>query len=345
MMSGLDQERLSIVGPLVVVAAMAASAALIMALMPLMQRYALARPNARSSHREPTPQGGGIAVCAATLGVAGAALVLPHAQLGHLAELGPLFAAVVVMAVVGALDDIRPGPVAPRLAVQLAAVSAVIASLPDELRVVPTLPFGIERALFVVGGTWFVNLVNFMDGIDWITVAEIVPVTGGLALIGTLGGLPPNGILIALALLGAMIGFAPFNRPVARLFLGDVGSLPIGLITGWLLVLVAGRGHLAAALLLPLYYLADASLTLLRRLLNGERVWQAHRTHFYQRATDNGLTVRQIVARIFAVNLALVALAVGSVAVPSRLVSAVTLATGGAMVAWLLSQFSRKRRP
>src|SRR4029077_15515318 len=128
--------------------------------------------------------------------------------------------------------------------------------------------------------------VNFMGGIDWMTVAEMVPLTAGLAVIGLLGALPPEGIVVALSLNGAILGFAPFNRPTAKLFLGDVGSLPIGLLTGWLLVLLAGSGHLTAALLLPLYYLADATLTLLRRLSNGERVWQAHRTHYYQRATD-----------------------------------------------------------
>ena len=87
-----------------------------------------------------------------------------------------------------------------------------------------------------------------------------------------LGALPGDAALVALALCGAMVGFAPFNRPVARLFLGDVGSLPIGLLLGWLLILLAGSGHLAAALLLPLYYLADATITLLRRSANGEPV-------------------------------------------------------------------------
>ena len=100
---------------------------------------------------------------------------------------------------------------------------------------------------------------------------------------------------------------------MARIFLGDVGSLPIGLLFGWLLVLLAGNGHLAAALLLPLYYLADATITLLRRLTNREPFWQAHRTHFYQRATDRGFSVSgEIVAQRFAVNVALVALAIGA---------------------------------
>ena len=102
------------------------------------------------------------------------------------------------------------------------------------------LPWWLERALLVLGGLWFVNLVNFMDGIDWMTVAEAVPISAGVVLLGIAGGLPAPAVIVALALLGAMIGFAPFNRPVARLFLGDVGSLPIGLLLGWLLVLWRG---------------------------------------------------------------------------------------------------------
>jgi UDP-N-acetylmuramyl pentapeptide phosphotransferase/UDP-N-acetylglucosamine-1-phosphate transferase len=140
-----------------------------------------------------------------------------------------------------------------------------------------------------------------------------------------------------------MIGFAPFNRPVAKLFLGDVGSLPIGLLVGYLLLVLAGRGHLAAALLLPLYYLADATLTLLRRLLRRERVWHAHRTHFYQRATDNGLSVRAVVWRVFAVNVVLALLAVATVLLPGLTVSLGALALGAALVAWLLADFSRRR--
>jgi UDP-N-acetylmuramyl pentapeptide phosphotransferase/UDP-N-acetylglucosamine-1-phosphate transferase len=140
-----------------------------------------------------------------------------------------------------------------------------------------------------------------------------------------------------------MLGFAPFNRPVARLFLGDVGSLPLGLMMGWLLALLAGRGHLAAALLLPLYYLADATITLLRRLAKGERLWEAHRTHFYQRAIANGFTASQVTARVFALNVALAALAVVTVLAPGLLVEAIALALGTALVLATLVQWSRPR--
>ncbi|MGB7040568.1 MAG: glycosyl transferase, partial [Xanthobacteraceae bacterium] len=127
--------------------------------------------------------------------------------------------------------------------------------------------------------------------------------------------------------------------------LGDVGSLPIGLMLGWLLVLVAGNGAPVAAILLPLYYLADATITLLRRVLNGEKVWQAHRSHFYQRATDHGLTVIQIVRRVFVVNLLLAALALATVLRPSREFDIGALIAGAVLVAWLLLSFVRSRRP
>jgi UDP-N-acetylmuramyl pentapeptide phosphotransferase/UDP-N-acetylglucosamine-1-phosphate transferase len=151
-------------------------------------------------------------------------------------------------------------------------------------------------------------------------------------------------MVVALVLCGAMLGFAPFNRPVAQVFLGDVGSLPIGLLLLWLLVLTAGHGHLAAALILPLYYLADATVTLLRRLLNGEPFWQAHRTHFYQKATDRGFSVSQVVARVFAVNLALIALALLTVFVPGFATQIAALAASTLLVGWLLFVFARGKR-
>jgi UDP-N-acetylmuramyl pentapeptide phosphotransferase/UDP-N-acetylglucosamine-1-phosphate transferase len=320
------------------------SVGLIVVLRPLLARYALARPNARSSHSIPTPQGGGIAIVAATIAVSyGAWSFLPASAVGIISP-AILLAAVVLIAAVGIMADIHPIAVTLRLLLQALAVAMAIYTLPVELRVLPILPWWIERVALIVGGLWFVNLVNFMDGLDWMTVAEVVPITAALAAIGVLGILPPQATIISLALCGAMIGFAFFNRPVAKLFLGDVGSLPIGLSLGWLLVLVAGNGGRAAAILLPLYYLADSSLTLARRLMSGEQVWQPHRSHFYQRATDRGFRVIEVVARVFFVNLVLAALALATVLKPSRELDIAALGAGIVLVAWLLIDFSRGRR-
>jgi UDP-N-acetylmuramyl pentapeptide phosphotransferase/UDP-N-acetylglucosamine-1-phosphate transferase len=319
-------------------------AGLIFFIRPWLQRYALAQPNARSSHKIPTPQGGGIAVVAATTVVAYGAFFFFASGSSGAAPSPILFAAVIVMAGIGVTADLRPISVAPRLLLQILTVAAVSYALPADLRLVPALPWWVERILMVLGGVWFVNLVNFMDGLDWITAAEVIPITAALAVIGLCGMLPPSAIFISLALCGAMVGFAYFNRPVAKLFLGDVGSLPIGLLLGWLLVLLAGNGGRAAALLLPLYYLADSTLTLLRRLMKGEPVWQAHRSHFYQRATDGGFTVIAVVARVFAINLGLAALAITIVILPGRFNDLAALTVGAALVAWLLTVFARGER-
>jgi UDP-N-acetylmuramyl pentapeptide phosphotransferase/UDP-N-acetylglucosamine-1-phosphate transferase len=317
--------------------------ALIVLLRPYLKRYALARPNARSSHTIPTPQGGGIAIVIATIVLTAIIVIAAGPSSPETAErLWPVFAATAFIALVGAIDDIRTIAIAPRLLLQTISVAVVIATLPAELQVLPMLPWWVERALLLLAGVWFVNLVNFMDGIDWMTVAEVVPLIGGVILIGLFSSaLPAPAMVVALALGGAMLGFAPFNRPVARLFLGDVGSLPIGLLLLWLLVLTAGSGYLAAALILPLYYLADATLTLLQRLLNGEPFWQAHRSHFYQRAVDRGYSVSQVIARVFALNLTLIVLALFTIFVPGIASAIAALAVSALLVGWLLLTFAR----
>jgi UDP-N-acetylmuramyl pentapeptide phosphotransferase/UDP-N-acetylglucosamine-1-phosphate transferase len=323
-----------------VVGAALATFALTLALYPLMERYALARPNARSSHAHPTPQGAGMAIVAVTV-IAAALCAVLFPGFGAPA-LAPILAAAIGLAVVGAVDDIRTLEALPRLAIQSVAVLAVLVALPPQFHVLPPVPLLLERAVLFVALLWFVNLVNFMDGIDWMTVAEVVPLTVGLALFGFLGALPSEGTLLALALGGAMLGFAPLNRPVARVFLGDVGSLPIGLMLGWLLVLLAAH-HLVAALLLPLYFLADATITLLRRFAKGERVMQAHRSHFYQRATVGGLSVSAVVGRVAMLNVGLIVLAAATILNPSLLVQVAALALGCVMVGALLYRFDRAK--
>jgi UDP-N-acetylmuramyl pentapeptide phosphotransferase/UDP-N-acetylglucosamine-1-phosphate transferase len=344
MMMELVIGRLLLLGAAALLA-LVLGAALLKLLQPWLARYALARPNARSSHRDPTPQGGGIAVVAATLVVAcGAAVLSPVLAQADKNQLLVLTGTTALLALVGAIDDLRPLPATVRLALQCAAVAALIAMLPSDLQILPDVPWWIERAALLLAGVWFVNLVNFMDGIDWMTVAEVVPVSGALVVLGLAGALPLFPAVIAAALLGAMLGFAPFNKPVARLFLGDVGSLPIGLLLGWLLLELAASGHLAAAIILPLYYLCDATITLLRRILHGEQFWQAHRSHFYQRATDNGFSVPSVITHVVLVNVALAGLALVTVQARSTWASLFAVAVGLAVVAWLLLTFARTKR-
>jgi UDP-N-acetylmuramyl pentapeptide phosphotransferase/UDP-N-acetylglucosamine-1-phosphate transferase len=339
-----DKQTLSLAAALFA-AAGCISAGLIVVLRPFLIRYALARPNARSLHAIPTPQGGGIAVIAATLGMAlagAAALRLPASDWRMLAALS---LAAIGLAIVGGVDDVRPLPAAPRLLLHVALAAVVIYAMPAELRFVEAVPLVVERAVLAVALAWFVNLTNFMDGMDWMTVAEIAPVCAALAIFAWLGVLPAWLGLVALALCGAMIGFAPFNAPVARLFLGDVGSLPIGLIVGYCLIQLAARGDFAAAIVLPLYYIADSGLTLARRLARGAPVWISHREHFYQLAAARGLPVAACGARVSLVTLLLLGLAIASHAAGRTFVSTLCLAAGGAAAALLLYSLAKGAPP
>jgi UDP-N-acetylmuramyl pentapeptide phosphotransferase/UDP-N-acetylglucosamine-1-phosphate transferase len=273
---------LNLAGGLMLIAgAGIATAALIMLIMPLLRRYALARPNARSSHSAPTPQGAGAAII-----VTPVVLLLTAWLWGAEAD-GNAWAirlamAIVLLAATGALDDIFQLPVLLRLIIQFAAATLVVFAVPENMRIIPFLPGWLETAGLVIGLVWFINLTNFMDGIDGITVVEVTSIAMGVVLVHAVtDSVAITSVsVVAIGLIGALVGFAPFNRHVASVFMGDVGSLPIGALTGWMMIVLAAEGYIAAALLLPLYYLADATTTLFRRWRRGERLQEAHRSHF-----------------------------------------------------------------
>ena len=250
----------------------------------LLRWQVLDRPNRRSSHDAPTPRGAGLALIPLTL-LAWALWGVSHAPLPS--GLPLVLAGAVVLAGLSWLDDMKGLPAALRFAVQAAAVALGLYGLGDGLPLFQgLLPLWLDRLAAGFVWLWFVNLFNFMDGIDGITGAETVSVALGLALCLALAGGAPVALALALLLAGATLGFLPWNWAPAKIFLGDVGSVPLGYLLGWLLLLAAGQGLWAPALILPLYSLADATLTLVKRGLRGEKVWRAHREHAYQRAVQ-----------------------------------------------------------
>ena len=262
----------------------------------LARREILDRPNERSSHWVPTPRGGGIAVTGSVL-LAWIALALtgsaPSGVLGIV--LGAAF-----LAVVSWVDDLRGLSPLLRLTVQTAAVMIGLSALPE--------PHSLLR-LAVAGflWVWWVNLFNFMDGIDGLAASEAAAISAGLVLFASLGASSDPALRgLAAAVIGAAIGFLAWNWSPARIFLGDVGSVPLGYILGFLLLGLALRGYWKIALILPLYFLADATITLMRRLFRGEQVWQAHREHFYQQAVRRGLGHAAVVKRVIASDLVLI---------------------------------------
>jgi UDP-N-acetylmuramyl pentapeptide phosphotransferase/UDP-N-acetylglucosamine-1-phosphate transferase len=276
----------------------------------LTRRAVLDRPNERSSHAVPVPRGGGIAVMA---GVAAAwvwlaATTLPSADV--VPWLTPL-AAALALAALSFADDLRDLGAGLRLGVQALAVAVGLWALDGRGALAAVAPAWIDLPLTALGWLWFVNLYNFMDGIDGITGTETVSLGVGLAGLAALGLAPPSVTGPAVALAAAAVGFLVWNWHPARIFLGDVGSVPLGYLLGFLLILVAGTGlvGLAAAVTLPLVYLADATITLARRVARGESPARAHREHFYQRAVIGGSSHASVCVRIAAVNACLASLA------------------------------------
>jgi UDP-N-acetylmuramyl pentapeptide phosphotransferase/UDP-N-acetylglucosamine-1-phosphate transferase len=270
----------------------------------LRRRAVLDRPNARSSHTAPTPRGGGIAVMAA---------LLPAWSLLALVAAPPATLAAVLgaagLALVSFADDLRPRPALLRLLAQIAAVALGLGFLPGAGGVFQgLLPPAVDIALSALLWIWFINLYNFMDGIDGIAGAETAAIGFGLALLGLFHRNASAAGQVALGTSAAMaaLGFLRWNWHPARIFLGDVGSVPLGYLLGWLLLATAAAGFWKAALLIPACYLFDATLTLLRRALRGERVWEAHREHLYQRLVQRGWRHDRVVRWLIVLDVALV---------------------------------------
>lgn len=272
----------------------------------LKRRAILDIPNERSSHVEIVPRGGGIAVTGGILLGCIAWLSYDPDEVFALALLG-----MAALALVSWIDDRRGGlPVRLRLGMQMAAIGLVLAILPDSITVTHGLvPVWLERIVLFLAWVWFTNLFNFMDGINGISGVEMVAVGTGAVLVTEIsfeGAVHGPALILA----AAAIGFLPWNWGKAKVFLGDVGSVPAGYMLGLFLLFLAVSGAWAAALILPMYYWFDATVTLLRRLARREKVWQAHRSHFYQQGARKLGSHTAVAGRIAVLNLLLVGLAV-----------------------------------
>ncbi|MDA1308017.1 MAG: glycosyltransferase family 4 protein [Proteobacteria bacterium] len=286
----------------------------------LTQRQVFDQPNERSSHSIPTPRGGGIAVLAAIL----IAWFIGLAQsTGDITAELIILGAAVALGFVCFIDDLRGLRALPRLLAQCAAVAPGLWFLAGRGGLFSDfLPLALDLAATGFLWLWFINLFNFMDGIDGITGVEIAMIGVGLAGLAATGMIPVTLLDPAIALTAAALGFLVWNWRPARIFMGDVGSIPVGYLIGWLLISAAqgspgqndgmrvgANEGLAISLMLPAYYLADATITLVRRLAKRENIFQAHRQHFYQQAIIRGLGHATVCRAIILANVGLIATA------------------------------------
>jgi UDP-N-acetylmuramyl pentapeptide phosphotransferase/UDP-N-acetylglucosamine-1-phosphate transferase len=248
----------------------------------------------------PVPRGGGIAILLVLLSVW--AWIEPGLWLVLLAGAG--------LAAAGWWDDVKGLGPWPKLIAQAIAVAIGLHFLGPVTRGWLAAPLDLLLAGFA--WLWFVNAFNFMDGIDGIAGVEAISIALGLTVLGLWFASYGDLAALATALAGAVLGFLFWNWHPARIFLGDVGSQGLGYLIGFLLLRVASEGAWAAALILPLYFLADASFTLLKRLKAGKNIMSAHADHIYQESVRRGRSHAQVATAVLIANVALVLFALGA---------------------------------
>ncbi|OJY06403.1 MAG: glycoside hydrolase [Rhizobiales bacterium 63-22] len=304
--------------------------------------FLAARMSSRSNHSVAARQIGGLALIPAivvTLAVFGADLEV-HERL-----LVCLCGACLLLWAVGAADDRFEISERIRLSAQFVAACAVLYGLGSDFRLLPgLLPHWLEAVLIVFALMIAVNVTNFMDGLDMMTAAGIGLPLIGIAALASLGlaGMESGGLGAAAA--GGLAGFALFNRPPARIFLGDSGSLPLGLLAGTALIVLARETHIAAALLLPLYYILDAVTTIVLRAADGENILKAHSRHAYQVAKRAGWSVGKVIGHVALLNLVLIACAVALLRFDNAAAHAACLLTGVVATGLLLLDFRGRLR-
>jgi len=301
----------------------------------------LDHPKARSSHTLPTPRGGGLAI--AVVVIAGTIVLHLAGLLGTrpALALGPGAAAVML---IGWLEDRRGLPAAIRAIAYLVASAGalwLLGGVPSIDLGFTRIPLGMAGNLCVLFGlAWMINLYNFMDGTDGLaaTQALAAAVFGGLLFF--LNGAPGEAWL-CLVLAAACAGFLRWNRPPAKIFMGDTGSCTLGFILGVLAVIGENNGAapVLAWLILLALFVCDATLTLLRRVISGEKWYIAHRSHAYQLLVRAGLSHGRLALYLLTIDVfALGPLAVYVTLNREFLLPGAVTAVAGAALLWIAVQ-------
>lgn len=264
---------------------------------PSSRLHVLDHPNERSLHTHPTPRTGGVAIVTAAL--SGFAMLILWRGMGDF--LPWLILSTTIMAVLSYIDDHRGLSVPVRLLghwvcagiLVVAGLVLPVFSLPGAAWLWPVWASIVFSLLFMI---WMVNLYNFMDGMDGFAGGMAVIGFATLSLFGILVGNEQYAIICAITA-AAAAGFLWFNFPPARIFMGDVGSSTLGLLAAALSLWGVKDGIFPfwAAVLVFSPFIADATVTLLQRLWRGERIWQAHKKHYYQQLVQAGWGHRRTV--------------------------------------------------
>lgn len=301
--------------------ALALSAALLALLARVLPPdFLAATVNDRTNHTQPARQIGGLAGGVSAVVVIGVLAILSAWTDAHMALAAGAGAALLVLT--GYLDDRHDLTIRWRFLLQFIAAFAFVLALDPSARILhEAVPLHLERLLTIVFLVWVTNMTNFMDGLDLMVVSGVGVPQALLACLGLVGLASGDTAILCAVSAGALAGFAPFNTPPARIFLGDSGSLSIGFLTGATMVLLAFEHPLLAALPF-LYFFVDSGSVIVLRLVKGENILKAHSTHAYQIARRAGWPVPRVTGMVALAGLictALYGLAIASQAPMVRL--------------------------
>ena len=269
-------------------------------LLPYARRLPMDHPNARSLHVTPTPRVGGIGIIPG---------VLVATMLIQSPALWPIVLGALLLAAISLLDDYKNLPVSLRLLAHVAVAIGCLLMLPGIS--------GGSLVLATLGIVWMTNLYNFMDGADGLAGGMAVIGFGALAVAAGWAGAPQLALFCA-AIAAAALAFLRFNFPPAKLFMGDAGSVPLGFLAAALAVYGVLQNYWPVLFPVMVFspFIMDASVTLIKRGLRGEKIWRAHREHYYQRLVRMGWSHRQLALAAYALMLVCACAGLGLILVP-----------------------------
>lgn len=315
-------------------------------------------PNERTNHYGIIPRGLGVVIIPISLLCSMVFLKLKYSDISG--NIYWYLIITILCCIIFFLEDIGDINVITRFIIQILFIGIGIYLLRDNITsVMPKLPYSLKIVIITFGWLWFVNLYNFMDGIDGITFIETISIGFGMIGIVCLGSLLYNEGTIAetlfhnkhetfssdsldfykwpiIFLVSGMMIFGIFNYGKAEAFIGDSGSTALGLFMGGMLIKFGDEYTILGAMTLPLYYIMDATITILIRLYNKEKIWLPHTKHFFQLAKRNGHSNHAICKKIIILNITLIILTILQVSSRGNTIAGIMLLAIGLVITFML---------
>ena len=259
------------------------------------------KPNFRSNHKKPVALGGGIIIIP---------IIIIFSFLNNYIWNLNILISILILFFISMWDDLKNIKALPRLFFHFLAVTIYVifylySQIDNDFIDNKNILF-IFSVFLIFGIVWFINAFNFMDGINGITSVQVISICLSLLALDYYINNEIN--ILAFSVLIITLVFCYFNWTPASIFLGDAGSIPLGFIVFVLLTDYALKGMWIISTILPLYYLMDTSITLIKRVYKRQRFWEAHKEHFYQQAIKNGFSHSSVSLKLLIVNIGLFSL-------------------------------------